>query len=166
MYDDLKKCIQEAKQNSEVEVLSFDFQQNMPLPHIPYGDVFYKRQIWCYNLCIYSGKTGQSFFYMYDEITGKKGQNEVISFFNHFFRYKLSSGVKKLYIFTDNCSSQNKNKALFQYLYTIIKSSLFDLENIIHRYPEPGHSCLPCDRCFGLIEKNKKKIERVFVPDE
>lgn len=165
-YDDLKKCIKEAKENSEVEVLSFDFQQNMPLPHIPCGDVFYKRQLWCYNLCIYSGKTGQSYFYMYDEITGKKGQNEVISFLNHFLKNKLSSGVKKMYIFTDNCSSQNKNKALFQYLYTIVKSSLFGLENILHRYPEPGHSFLPCDRCFGLIEKNKRKIERVFVPDE
>jgi len=43
---------------------------------------------------------------------------------------------------------------------------MFDLENIIHRYPEPGHSFSPCDRCFGLIEKNKRKIERVFLPDE
>lgn len=67
----------------------------MPLSHIPCGDVFYKRQLWCYNLCIYSAKTGLSHFYMYDEITGKKEQNEVISFLHHFLKNKLSTGVKK-----------------------------------------------------------------------
>lgn len=54
--------------------------------------------------------------------------------------------------------------ALFQYFYTIIQSNAFGLEKITHRYPEPGHSFLPCDRCFGLMEKNKRKMERVFIP--
>lgn len=88
--------------------MSFDFQQNMPLPHIPCGDVFFKRQLWCCNLCIYSGKTGHSYFYMYDETIGKKGQNEVISFLHHFLKNKLFAEVKKIYLFTDNCSSQTK----------------------------------------------------------
>ncbi|XP_050531002.1 uncharacterized protein LOC126899821 [Daktulosphaira vitifoliae] len=75
-YTYLKQLSAEAKQNDSIDVLSFDFQQNMPLPHIPSGDVFYKR------------------------------------------------------------------------------------------YPEPGHSFLPCDRCFGHIEKVRRKVERVFLPDE
>lgn len=75
-YSDLKNMSKEAKTNPTLEVLSFDYQQNMPLPHIPSGDVFYKRQVWSYNFCIYSGKTGQSYFFMYDESVGKKGQNE------------------------------------------------------------------------------------------
>lgn len=44
-YKDLKSRQIEAKANDEVEVISFDFQQNMPLPVIPSGDVFYKRQL-------------------------------------------------------------------------------------------------------------------------
>lgn len=44
-YSDLKEISKEAKTNPTVEVLSFDYQQNMPVPHIPSGDVFYKRQI-------------------------------------------------------------------------------------------------------------------------
>lgn len=55
-YSDLKAISQESKINPEVEVLSFDYQQNVPLPHVPCGDVFYKRQIWCYKFCIYSEK--------------------------------------------------------------------------------------------------------------
>lgn len=44
--------------------------------------------------------------------------------------------------------------------------STFSIKSIIHRYPEPGHSFLPCDRCFGHIEKVRRKVERVFLPDE
>lgn len=36
----------------------------------------------------------------------------------------------------------------------------------MHRYPEPGHSFLACDRCFGHIEKMRRKIERVYLPSE
>lgn len=137
----------------------------MPLPHIPCGDVFYKRQLWLYNFCVYSGKTSRAHFFMYDESLGRKSKNEVISFIDHYLNNSLQQGIKKIYIFSDNCSSQNKNMALFQYLYIIIQSNAFGLETIIHRYPEPGHSFLPCDRCFGLIEQKKRKIERVFLPE-
>lgn len=41
-YSDLKAISQESKINPEVEVLSFDYQQNMPLQQVPCGDVFYK----------------------------------------------------------------------------------------------------------------------------
>lgn len=159
-YNDLKLFVEKAKSNKEIEVLSFDFQQNMLSPHIPCGDVFYKRQIWVYNFRIYSGKTGQSYHYMYDESIAKKGQNDVISFIHDFLKNKLAPGVKNIYKFTDNCSSQNKNNGLFQYLYTVIQSKLFNLETITHRYPEPGHRFLPCDRYFGSIEKVKRNVDQ------
>ncbi|KAL4154023.1 hypothetical protein QTP88_001856 [Uroleucon formosanum] len=69
----------------------------------------------------------------------------------------LQQGVKTLYLFSDNCSSQNKNNALIQYLYSVIRYKAFGLETITQRYPEPGHSFLPCDRCFGSIEQKKTK---------
>lgn len=43
---------------------------------------------------------------------------------------------------------------------------MFSIKSIIHRYPEPGHSFLPCDRCFGHIEKARRKVETVFLPEE
>jgi len=74
----------EAIENESIEMLAFDFQQNMPLPHIPCGDVYYKCQLWVYNFCVYSGKSEKYFHFMYDEATAKKGQNDVISFLNYF----------------------------------------------------------------------------------
>lgn len=157
-YSDLKLYGDEAKANECIEMLTFDFQQNFPLPHIPSGDVYYKRQLWSYNFCIFSGKTGKSYHFMYDVTIGKKGKNDVISFINYFFKNLLSPYVKKIYLFPDNCSGQNKNNALFKFLYTVVKSKIYGINHIIHRYPESGHSFLPCNRCFGQIEKKKENV--------
>lgn len=92
----MRICRTEAKEHNEVELITFDYQQNMPLPHVPRGDVFYKRQLWTYNFCIHSGKTGQSFHFMYDETIGKKSQNEVNCFIHYYFKHLLKPGIKKL----------------------------------------------------------------------
>lgn len=55
---------------------------------------------------------------------------------------------------------------MFQYHPAAVKTSSNKSTRIIHRYPEPGHSFLPCDRCFGHIEKNRRKVEKVFLPDQ
>lgn len=149
-----------------MDTLCFDFQQNLPLPHIPSGDVFYKRQIWQYNFCIYSAKTGISTFYMYDEFTGKKGSNEVISFLHNYIENHVPREVTTLYLFSDNAFAQNKNQTLVKYLYTLVNMNNNTIRAITHQYPEPGHSFLPCDRSFGLIEKNKRRKERVYIPEE
>jgi len=94
---------------------------------------------------------------MYDELIAKKGQNEVISFIHYYLENLLQQGVKTLYLFSDNCSSQNKNNAIIQYLYSVIRYKAFGLETITQGYPEPGHSFLPRDRCFGFIEQKKTK---------
>lgn len=163
-FDELKQKSEEAKNNPDVDVLCFDYQQNAPLPKVPSGDAFYLRQLWVYNFCIYSVKTGISYFFMYDEITGKKTPNETISFLDHYFKNIISKDVKVLYLFSDNCAAQNKNCSLVFYLFSLVKNQRF--QTILHRYPEPGHSFLPCDRSFGVVEKSLRKIERIFTPNE
>lgn len=164
-YTKLKEDVAEVKMsNNQTELLAFDYQQNMPLPHVPSGDVFFKRQLWEYNFCIFVASTGKSYFFMYDETVAKKGQNDVVSFLHYFINHYVPATVKKLFLYSDNCSSQNKNQTLAHYLYTITEKKKFF--KIIHRYPEPGHSFLPCDRSFGLIEKEKRKRERIVLPEE
>lgn len=163
-YKELKQRTEEAEKYKEIEVLCFDFQQNLPLPKVPSTDAFYLRQLWMYNFCIHSAKNKSSHFYMYDETTAKKGANEVISFLHHYITNKLSPGVKKLYLFSDNCCAQNKNNVMVRYLAGLCKIQKF--ESIIHRFPEPGHSFLPCDRSFGIIEKKKRLVERIYLPQE
>lgn len=163
-FTDLKDKFKLAKERADVESVCFDYQQNMPLPKSPAGEVFYKRQLWVFNFGISSGKNDLHHFYSYDESVGRKSSNEPISFLSHYIENIISPDVKILYIFSDNCVSQNKNYGLLEYLYYLVESGRF--EKIVHRYPEPGHSFMPCDRAFGLIEKNLRKAERISLPSD
>lgn len=39
------------------------------------------------------------------------------------------------------------------------------VKTIDHKFFQPGHSYMECDRAFGLIEKQKKRSINVFIPD-
>lgn len=107
-YEDLKDKSELSKTTAHVEVITFDFQQNFPLPVSSSGDVFYKIQMWVYNFCIHVASTGKSYFFLYDETIAGKGQNEVISLLHYFFKHVIRPEVTDLYMFSDNCASQNK----------------------------------------------------------
>jgi hypothetical protein len=156
-YENLRAETVKAKTDKTTETISIDFQQNMPLPHVPAGDVFYKRQLWEYNFCVSAASSGQSKFYMYDEMTGKKGPCEVVSFLHHYIENYVLPEVQTLHLFSDNCGAQNKNHVMVTFLFLLVKSG---------RFKEIFHHLLPCDRCFGLIEKDKRKRERVHLPSE
>jgi len=163
-YKEMKEKTLESKNDPSTETICFDFQQNLPVPVVPSGDLFYMRQMWVFPFCIHIGSTGKSYFYTYDEINGRKSQNEVITCLNSFLSTYIKVGTLSLYIFSDNCASQNKNMILTYFYHTLVGLNRF--EKIVHRYPEPGHSFMPCDRSFGLVEKQKRKIERIHLPQE
>lgn len=81
----------------------YDFDQNMPLSHIPSGDLFYKRQLWFYSFCINKGRVSKSYFYVFDDVTGQKCPNEVISFLYDYMKYHIEPKATTLYVFNDNC---------------------------------------------------------------
>ena len=56
-----------------------------------------------------------------------------------------------LYVFTDGCGGQNYNSTMVQYLHSLIVNNKLDL--VTHRLPMRGHSYLPRDREFGVIER-------------
>lgn len=163
-YTALREKSTLAKENECIETICIDYQQNLELPKVPSSDVFYSRQLWEYSFCIHVASTHKSFFYMYNESVGRKGQNEVVSFLNHFINNALDGNVTDLYVFSDNCSAQNKNNTIMQYYFTLIDTG--KLKFIQHSFPEPGHSFLPCDRSFGVVEIQKRKHERVYVPTD
>ena len=102
--------------------------------------------------------------YMYDETIASKGSNETMSFLYHCINNFVAASVDTLYIFSDNCSSQNKSIFMTKFLSLLVATGRF--KKIIHRFPEPGHSFLPCDRDFAQIEKLKRKKEYLFLPEE
>ena len=75
-YASLRTNTHLAKLNATV---TFDFQQNLPLPHIPVGDVFYVRQLWLYVFGVHECGSNRAVMYSWPEFIAGKGGNEVVS---------------------------------------------------------------------------------------
>lgn len=135
--------------------ISFDFQQNLPLPHIRTSDVFYKSQLWYYVFGIHDLADDSASMYVYTEDVAKKGANDVTSMILHYLNNK-DLRHSHLVIFSDGCSGQNKNHIMVYFQYMLVHSlKLF--KKVTHVFPIRGHSFLPNDQDFALIEKKKRR---------
>lgn len=63
----------------------------------------------------------------------------------------------------DNCAGQNKNKMLVFAMFYLVASGWF--ESIECRFLVSGHSFMPCDQDFAMIEKRKRRVA-AMVPAE
>ena len=140
----------------------FDFQQNLPQPHIPVGEVFYTHQLWFYIFGVHNCGTNQGIMYCWPEFTANKGSDEVVSCLDKYLS-SLSEDVTTLYLYSDGCPGQNKNLNVIHYLFLV---RLWKFHHIQHHFPVCGHLFLPNDRDFGRTELKKKKTEHVYTPNQ
>ncbi len=144
--------------------LCFDFQKNLPLPLTNVGPEYYKRQLWVHNFNIHNMATEAATVFMYAEHFALKSPNEVISCLEFYIEKCLQQDAKVLHLFCDNCFGQNKNRYVFLYLETLVRSAKF--EEVYMYFPVPGHSFMACDRDFGTIEKFRGRKDLVLFPSE
>lgn len=78
-FYELKRRYKLRAKKGELTCLSFDYMQNLPLPHPRTGDVFFASQLWYYVFGVHHLGTGEATMFAYDETTGRKGQNDVTS---------------------------------------------------------------------------------------
>ena len=116
-YASLRTDTRLAKLNAHIATVTFDFQQNLPLPHIPVGEVFYMRQLWLYVFGVHECGSNRASMYSWPEFIAGKGSNEVVSCLDNFF-CSLPEEVTSLYLYSDGCPGQNKNSTVLQYLFT------------------------------------------------
>ncbi|XP_030751408.1 uncharacterized protein LOC115878937 [Sitophilus oryzae] len=140
--------------------ISIDLQQVLSLPALTHGQMFYLRQLSCYNFGIHVGDTNKGLMHLWHEgITGRGG-NEIASCV---LKTLLSGFTKKqkLVVWSDNCVGQNKNKMLlFLWIYLVTKGYFQEINQEVLM---SGHSILSCDRDFAHIEK-RKRVEKCEVP--
>ena len=162
-YSDLRYSTELVKGDCHVLTLTFDFQQNLPLPHIPVGDMFYLQQLWMYVFGIHSCGDNQVTMYCWPEVVAKRGSDEVISCLQHFL-LRVPATVNTLCLYSDGCPGQNKNMNVMSYLFTLVTTGRF--LRITHTFPVRGHSFLSNDRDFGRTEMRKRKHERIYTCDQ
>ena len=101
--------LESAAHNSvdAVDMISFDFQQNLPTPNLQHNDMFYARQLWTYIFGIHDCVAGKGYRYMWDETVAKRGSLMVASCPKHFF-HAYRTGARSLLSYSDGCGGQIK----------------------------------------------------------
>ncbi|CAG4953463.1 unnamed protein product [Parnassius apollo] len=143
----------EKEKDATKLALCIDFQKNLPLPVTNVGDEYYLRQLWMHNFGIQSLNDNTATMYLYTENYALKGPNEVISALSDFIDTNKKPTQIKLEIYCDNCYGQNKNKYVFAFLDNLCALGKFETASIY--FPIPGHSMMPIDRDFALIERKE-----------
>ncbi|KAJ8965629.1 hypothetical protein NQ314_003997 [Rhamnusium bicolor] len=140
MKDDIKNSQEPTSQHCTIAV---DLQQVIFIPSLTHGDMFYLRQLSVFNLGIHIGDTNQAFMCLWHEGTTGRGGNEIASCVLKVLRANATN-KNILNLWTDNSSMKEGT-----------------LDEIHHKYLVKGHSYLPCDRDFALIEKRKRVTKTI-----
>lgn len=158
------KHASEAKEKEEV--LTFELQQAFELPHLSAADtndMFYKRQLWFYNLCVYDEVRQIGYMYVWNESIASNGSQEIAScLYKHFFKY-VPIDTRKITLFCDPSAGQNRNLEISLMLkkYITLRENL----SIEQHFFDPRHSTNSCNRTFSTMT-NKLKTGGIFVPDQ
>ena len=117
-----------------------------------------------YNLVIKSVFSGHGDCYMWGEVDGKKGANEIGTGIYKYIEKKTAAGnIKEFIFYSDNCPGQNLNRILpICYMYCAKKFGV----TITHKFLQVGHTQMGCDTVHSVIIERKKKSIKVYTPDQ
>ena len=152
-----------ANESLNVLAFTFDMQKIQPIPFIQTSTVYCKSQLSIYNLGINTLWNKQGHMMLWSENEAGKGTDEVCSSIYKFLRDSNMGPIDKVLTFSDASGGQNRNKAMLSFI--MYACNKFKISEWVHRYMEPGHSYLPNDSDFGLIERKKSK-QNVYCLDD
>ncbi|KAJ8365576.1 hypothetical protein SKAU_G00144070 [Synaphobranchus kaupii] len=96
-----------------------------------------------------------------------RGSVEVASCLMKWVQFSFAPLVKpkerKLVIFSDRCCGQNNNWRMLNLMALLTSMGYFT--EIEHKFMVSGHSFLPCDRSFAIIEK-RRKVSTLHTPED
>ena len=145
-------------------MFTFDLEKSLLTPVLTTGIVYYKRQLWTYNLGIHDCVKETGCMHMWDESTASRGSQEVGSCILSHIK-EMETDATNLILYSDSCGGQNRNIYLVCLWLHIVASSEYSFTNIDHKFMISGHSFLPNDRDFSHIELQGKKTLQIFVPE-
>lgn len=98
--------------------------------------------------------------YFWGESVAGRGSDEIASCLLHWLGEEAE--FTTLTIFADNCAGQNKNlNMILMALREVHSARLFRVELALL---VSGHSYLPCDRSFGVLEKAIRQKRGAVYP--
>ena len=150
-YQDLKEDSALANSDPDVLVLTFYLQQLLPTPVLTTNVVFYKRQLWTYNLGIHNCGTESGHMHLWHEGIASRGSHDIASCLLKYLK-DTSPTTTHLITYSDSCGGQNRNLYLLSMWLHIVASDEFAITVVDQKFMTVGHSYLPNGEDFGSIE--------------
>lgn len=106
-YQSLRSDTEHTKDDPESLVITFDLEQNLPVPTLTHSSMFYLRQLWVYNFGIHVCSDHSAMMCIWNECIAGRGSNEIVSCLLNYLG-DINPNVKKLTCYSDSCFGQNK----------------------------------------------------------
>ena len=149
---------------SDYEAFTFDLQKVMCLPKLTTNGVYYCRQLSVYNLGIHSMSSDEGIMHVWDESVASRGADEISSCLLKYCNEKADAGVRVISAYSDACGGQNRNyKVLLMWMHICRTTEICEIN---HSFMVSGHSYLPNDADFGVIERAGNKTTEIFIPEQ
>lgn len=153
---------------------SFDCQKNLALPRLPDQSAYFSQQINYHNFTVVCGSSKTRltptnvFSYVWTEIQSPKDSNAIASAVRDVLvNFNFENSVTKINLFADGCGGQNKNIIMMAMLAHWLQEDAPKNINCLElTFPIVGHSFIPPDRVFGLIEKDIRKTPVIVEPGQ
>jgi hypothetical protein len=161
-----RKALQKESTNDRenYDAFSFDLQKVLPLPKLTTNEAYYCRQLSVYNLGIHSLINGNGIMHIWDESIASRGSEEVGSCLFKYCQKKSDEGVRKVTAYSDACGGQNRNsKVVLMWMHI---TQCTNITEINHKFMASGHSFMPSDSDFGVIENATNKATELYVPEQ
>lgn len=139
--------------------VSFDYAQQVHFPHDPLqpGPIYFLTPRKCSVFGVNCEAIPRQVNFLTDECGEVgKGANSVVSRLHYFFD-KHGLGEQQLYLTADNCTGQNKNNTVLQYLDWRTQTGRHT--EVTYSFLIVGHTKFSPDFCFGLFKRLFKRTK-------
>uniref|UniRef100_A0A915I7V9 DUF7869 domain-containing protein n=1 Tax=Romanomermis culicivorax TaxID=13658 RepID=A0A915I7V9_ROMCU len=105
-------------------------------------------------------ETQHSYCFLWDETHGARGSVEIGTCLLTYLR-NFPAHIKKVILFSDNCSGQNRNQHVAS-MFALAVVALPNIESIEHKFLVKGHTQMECDSIHAGIEVEKRESLHLF----
>lgn len=166
-YKSLNADLQMSQADPTYIVKCGDLQKVLFTPSLDHANMFYRRKLSTYNFCLYNGGDGSSDMCVWSEVDGGRGSDEIGSCILYCLEQEFQplppNQNRTLIYWCDRCAGQGNNFQILTLFKVLIQRRYFT--TIHQKFLVTGHSFLPCDRQFALIEKVKKAAKPMIPQD-
>ena len=138
---------------------SFDMAQQVFYPNDPLqpGPMYFLTPRKCAIFGVCCEAIPRQVMYLIDEAVDMgKGSNAIVSMLHHFFVHH-GLGEETVHLHADNCSGQNKNATMVQYLLWRVMTGQH--KEVTLSFMVVGHTKFSPDWCFGLLKKKYRRTK-------